>query len=405
VPLKSGAQVLRLHFPRGEMNIGKLMFTYSSPLTYNQPVADAGTNQIIVLPESTTILDGSLSTNGGGGNLAYQWTQVYGPSTLDISESENAQPAISGLKEGVYLMQLMVDNGTHTDIDEVYIISSTTNNVAPTVSILTPANNAEYYENEIISIAALASDLNDSIQRVELYIDGEFLATKDQEPYNSDWVPVSGNYQLTAVAYDYNNSSTESNIVNVTILTAPPCDGTSWNGDFDYVFSDDDINPTLTFIPSESGVGTPTCILYYGTDPGNLPGYGVTPNVPFTINANEGDKVYFYYTYSYPGEVERNNSANKDSYVVGTCRTTTSVETINDLKLKYYPNPVSDFLNIQLPDGNNNVEVYSLMGELLSSYKESGGYFKYNMTHLPSGVYLITVSNSGKRASIKVIKH
>jgi endoglucanase Acf2 len=405
VPLKSGKQVLRLQFDNGEMNIGKFTFTYVSLLTYNQPIANAGTNQIIVLPTSIATLDGTASSNGGGGNLTYNWTQIYGASVLNINNNQTAQPNISGLIEGVYLMELEVTNGNYTDIDEVYIISSLTNNVAPTVAILSPFDGAEYYEEEVINITALGSDLNDSIQKILFYANGDYLATATQAPYNTDWLPVAaGNYNLTAVAYDFNNDSTVSNVVNVDIVPAPPCNGTSWNGDFEYLFSDADNNPTITFIPSQTGVGSPTCILYYGTDPGNMPGYGVTPNVPYTINASEGQRVYFYYTYSFPNFGERNNSANKNSYVVGTCKVVTTKTKIERMDLKYYPNPVTNILNIELPNGKNDIYVYDLTGKLLSVQTVSNSLFQYDMSAFPQGMYLITVINEGKRAVLKVVK-
>ena len=405
VPLKSGRQILRLHFTSGELNVGKFTFTYTSPLTYNQPIADAGTNQIIVLPTSTGTLDGSASTNGGGGNLTYNWTQIYGSSVLNISNNQTAQPTFSNLEEGVYLMELEVNNGGYTDIDEVYIISSLTNNVAPTVAILTPFDGAEYYEGEDINITALASDLNDSIQQIIFYANGDYLATATQSPYNADWIlPLPGNYDLTAVAYDFNGDSTISNLVNVEILSAPPCNGTSWNGDFNYLFSDADNNPTLTFIPSQTGVGSPTCILYYGTDPGNMPGYGVTPNVPFQINASEGETVYFYYTYSFPNFGERNNSANKDSYIVGTCVASNTKRQIEKLEVNYYPNPVTDILNIELPNGQNDIYVHDLTGKLLSVQSVSNSLFQYDMSNFAQGMYLITVVNDEKRVTFKVVK-
>ena len=59
-------------------------------------------------------------------------------------------------------------------------------------------------------------------------------------------------------------------------------------------------------------MGDPTCILYYSTS-GTPPGYFVTPNVPFTINASEVEVIQFYYTYSYSG-MEANTSSDPHSY-------------------------------------------------------------------------------------------
>ncbi len=404
IPLKSGRQVLRLYFDNGEVNIGAFTFTYNSPLSYDQPIANAGDNQIIVLPQSTATLDGTTSSDPGGANLSYNWTQIYGPSVLNFSNSQTASPDISSLIEGVYLMQLEVDNGSYTDIDEVYIISSITNNVAPTVAILSPFDNSEFYEEEIITIEVLASDLNDSIQKVNFYVNGDLLSTVTQSPFNSNWMPEIGNYSLTAIAYDNNGDSTFSSVVSVDIIPAPSCYGTSWDGDFDYLFSPDDNNPTLTFIPSQPGVGSPTCILYYGTDPGNLPGYIVTPNVPYNINAIEGTRIYFYYTYSFPGAGEKNNAANQDTYVIGTCKEFTSIKELQNMNLKYYPNPVTDNLNIELPEGENEIIVYSLTGKILSRTIVSERLFTYDMRNFPSGMYLVSVINNGEKAILKVIK-
>ncbi len=404
VPLKSGKQIIRLQFANGELNIGKFTFVYKSALPYDQPISNAGDNQIVVLPQSATTLDGSQSTNGGSGTLSYQWKQLFGSSTLNISDDQSAMPSVTGLVEGVYLMQLEVNNGAYTDIDEVYIISSTTNNVAPVVAILAPSNNASYYVGETVKINALASDLNDSIQRVDFFANGSFLSSDTSLPFSTEWTSELGNYELTAIAYDYNNGSSVSNIVEIAVVDAPPCRGTSWDGDFDYVFSDDKNNPTLTFIPSKSGVGTPTCILYYGKNPSSLPGYGVTVNVPFKLTASEGDLIHFYYTYSFPGVVEKNNSANKDKYIIGSCRTTTSTQETADKHLTYYPNPVTNVLHLSLAEGKNQIAIYNLAGALLHSQETTVSLFTYDMSHLASGMYLVSVVNNDRRKVVKVIK-
>ncbi len=59
-----------------------MTFSYSSPLDYDQPVADAGENVVVVLPGSTAVLDGSESYDPENAPLFYQWTQVYGPSQI-----------------------------------------------------------------------------------------------------------------------------------------------------------------------------------------------------------------------------------------------------------------------------------------------------------------------------------
>ena len=320
IPLKKGKQVIRLYFENGEFNLGKLTFTYDSPLTYSQPVANAGNTQVVVLPQTSGNLDASASTEPTGGNLNYLWEQVYGPSVVGIANNQAVNTNVSGLIEGVYLFKLTVDNGSFQDIDYTYVVSSLTTNIAPKVSIFSPSNNSTYSEDELVTITASASDLNDSIQRVEFYEGKNLLFVDTVIPFNYDWIPPAGDFELSAIAYDSYNKSNTSNKVKVKINQAPPCRGTSANGDFDFHFSSDDNNPSITFIPNGSGIGSPTCILYYGTDPGNMPGYLTTANTPYYINANKGDRIYFYYVYSYPGVGQKDNSADKDTYLVGSCK-------------------------------------------------------------------------------------
>lgn len=404
VTLKSGVQVLRLFFEQGEFNLGKLTFTYTSPLSYDQPIAEAGENVLIQLPVDTAVVDGSASSDPGNGALTYAWTQVYGPSTLVFSDAQAAMPSLSGLVEGVYLLRLTVDNGSYSDIDEVYVISSTSSNVAPKVSILSPGNESVFLEDAAIVISATASDLIGEVSRVDFFANNILIGSDTQSPFEVTWTPDTGMYIVTAVATDDDSSATTSAPVSVTVEEAPSCSGTSFNGHFDYEFSDADNNPTLTFIPSKSGVGSPTCILYYGTDTNNLPGYNVTPNVPFQINASEGTIIYFYYTYSYPGLGEQNTSQNKISYEVGSCKSDLLSIEHNELSVGYYPNPVTHVLNLDLPAGKNQVEVYTASGAMMSTFNSTEQSLEIDMAAYAAGIYLVKVINGDRLSVFRIVK-
>ncbi len=405
LPLKEGKQILRLQFDGGEMNIAKLSFAYSGPLNYSQPVANAGSNQIVVLPANTAQLDGSASADPTALPLTYSWTQEYGPSVLQFSNDSIAQPSISTLVNGVYLLKLKVDNGSYSDEDEVYIISGPTNNVAPKVSIQSPVNNAEFYEAEDVVLMALASDLNDSVVQVDFYIDGVKQGGSGQWPYTFTWTPtVVATYSVMAVAFDSFGDSSLSATIRVNIIPAPPCENSSWNGDFNYRFSPDQDNPTISFIPSQNGVGVPTCILYYGTDPGNMPGYIVSPNVPFQVLGNKGTKIFFYYTYSFPGFGERNNSGNKDSYIIGSCKNISIEEESNAMNIKLYPNPVSDVLTLSLGNGLTQVEIYQLNGVHMESLQFDSPIVQLDMRSYPKGLYIFRILKDNTLTHLKLLK-
>jgi PKD repeat protein/glucose/arabinose dehydrogenase len=71
------------------------------------PVANAGANQSITLPTSTTTLIGS-GTDADGTIASYLWAQVSGPNTATFSSKTVAQPMLSSLVAGSYVFSLIV---------------------------------------------------------------------------------------------------------------------------------------------------------------------------------------------------------------------------------------------------------------------------------------------------------
>ncbi len=71
------------------------------------PVANAGSNQTITLPNSSVTLTGS-GTESGGTIVGYAWTQTGGPSTATIASPALASTTVSGLIQGTYTFQLQV---------------------------------------------------------------------------------------------------------------------------------------------------------------------------------------------------------------------------------------------------------------------------------------------------------
>jgi endoglucanase Acf2 len=322
LPLAGGEHILRLVFLNGEFNLGKMTFELKGELPYSQPVADAGDNILVVTPSTEASLDGSASTDPGEATLTYEWTQIYGPGTVTFSDNSIAAPQITGLEEGVYLISLEVSNGEYTDKDELYVIVSESESIAPFVTIVSPENGASYFDGKPVAISATASDLDGTVTQVEFFVEGNSIGTDTDEPFGVTWMGGDiGTYALTATATDNGGNTATSDAVSIEVKEAPSCEGDAPNGDFTYLFSDDLENPTITFIPGVAGMGSPTCILYYATGAGaEFPGYNVTPNVPYTLNAPEGSTVYFYYTYSYPGQGDRTTAGDILSYQVGTCK-------------------------------------------------------------------------------------
>jgi len=94
-------------------------------------------------------------------------------------------------------------------------------------------------------------------------------------------------------------------------------------------------------------------------------------------------------------------------------RLLSGVEEIVDDKglLEINPNPVSEFLNITLTDdvfkGEVTIELIDASGKLISSRNVNSSIlrsYKYNMTNVDAGLYLLSIRNNVKVINTKIIK-
>lgn len=93
------------------------------------PVANAGNNQTITLPNNSVILAGSGSYVQGGGWISnYSWSQVSGPNTATIQTVSSSNVQASNLIAGVYTFKLTVTSsgGTHSANVTVTVIGNST---------------------------------------------------------------------------------------------------------------------------------------------------------------------------------------------------------------------------------------------------------------------------------------
>ena len=83
--------------------------------------ADAGADVTVVLPESTAVLSGS-AVDPNEGVLVYEWTQVDGPDTGVLTNSDTAELTASSLVAGDYVFSLAVtDESNNTVSDEATV--------------------------------------------------------------------------------------------------------------------------------------------------------------------------------------------------------------------------------------------------------------------------------------------
>jgi hypothetical protein len=86
------------------------------------------------------------------------------------------------------------------------------------VSIDSPIDNDGYASGSTISINAIASDNDGSIDSVFFYVDNNLVGVDIYAPYNFTWMGAAdGTYQITAKAKDNNGALSTSSVVTISI--------------------------------------------------------------------------------------------------------------------------------------------------------------------------------------------
>jgi len=86
------------------------------------PVANAGADQTVQLPESFFVLSGSGTTEKGN-ITGYSWTQVSGPNTSTINNASSATTSVTAFVAGTYSFQLEVTNSFGLTAKDTVIIN------------------------------------------------------------------------------------------------------------------------------------------------------------------------------------------------------------------------------------------------------------------------------------------
>jgi hypothetical protein len=91
-------------------------------------------------------------------------------------------------------------------------------NLAPTVTLTSPTNNAPFLEPATIALSANASDADGSVAKVEYYAGAVKVAESTNSPFSAVWQnAAAGSYVMTARAIDNLGAATVSAGSNITI--------------------------------------------------------------------------------------------------------------------------------------------------------------------------------------------
>jgi alpha-tubulin suppressor-like RCC1 family protein len=253
--LVQGVYVFRLTVTNSQGNVATASVTVTvNPAPVVIPAANAGTDITITLPVNTVNLDGSASSNPGGGTLTYAWSEVSGPATYAITSPGSSTTPVANLVQGVYVFRLTVTNSQGN---------------AATASVTVTVNPALF----VIPLANAGTDITITLPVNSVNLDGSASSDPGGGTLTYAWAQVSGPVQYT-IASPSNAGTAVTNLVQGV-----------------YVFS-------LTVINSQGHSATATVtVTVNANDPANIPpvanaGSDTTVFMPFSSLGLNGSKSY-----------------------------------------------------------------------------------------------------------------
>lgn len=175
VPLNAGVQVMRFYFEKAGMNLSSYKFALTTGNV--PPTANAGFDQVILLPTNSAILSGSGQAFVGATVSKYSWKQVDTNTTVTFSNSNSANPAVSNLQLGTYIFELTVtDNNNLSATDRMVVL-------------VKPANYPP--------IANPGNSLSIPFSTSQLVLDGSKSVDSDGSIVKYEWKQIDTNNKLT----------------------------------------------------------------------------------------------------------------------------------------------------------------------------------------------------------------
>ncbi len=95
--------------------------------------------------------------------------------------------------------------------------TGTPTNTAPSVTLTSPSASDSLVTGDVIALAANASDSDGTVAKVEFLVDGVVVGEATNAPYSVAWTAVSGNHQISAIAYDDKGLASDVSLASVTV--------------------------------------------------------------------------------------------------------------------------------------------------------------------------------------------
>ncbi|MCO5240357.1 MAG: PKD domain-containing protein [Chitinophagaceae bacterium] len=220
--LIEGTYIFELKVTDSNGGISTASVTITVKAALLPPVADAGMDKTISLPDNSVILDGSASTAPSGTINSYAWSKVSGPAAGNIITPDNAVTTIDGLSEGVYQFELKVtDNNGLSTTSIVTVTVSTT--LTPPVADAGAAQTLTLPVNTAIldgSASVASSGTISTYQWAKISGPADENITNPDSDITSVTNLKEGVYKFQLTVTDNNGASSTAS-VTITVKAAP----------------------------------------------------------------------------------------------------------------------------------------------------------------------------------------
>lgn len=375
-----------------------------NPKPNTAPVANAGTDQQIRLPINKITLNGSGSSDSDGTISTYSWSKISGPSQFKIESPNAVKTDVSGLAEGIYVFRLTVKddkNASHTDDVKITVLEAI--NIAP---VAHTGENIEIRlpKNSIIADGSKSSDADGSISNYQwTKISGpamfDILAPNNKKTEIKNLVAGTYVFRLTVTDNKGAKATADLQVKVLAALNQPPVANAGADSSVVFPGAVYQLNGSESFDPDGLIIkyqwklidGSSTISILNPDEKiselGNLqPGYYV---FELTVTDNH-------------------MAVNTDTLKLTV---TSNLKITGENEAQLYPNPASSSSTINLTGnytGTVFVKTYNLNGVVVLS-----GMFNkdqpiksmdLDISQLKSGTYLIELTGSNFRKTLKLIK-
>jgi hypothetical protein len=339
---------------------------------------------------------------------------------LQFSLLDQPDPSASGTAVGTMIILFNSNSNTsdtyHFDnLDSYAAGGGVPVNQAPTVAFTNPSNGATLTAGNSVSLSANASDTDGSVAQVEFFANGQSVGVDASAPYSVNWTVAAGAVTLSAVATD-NQGATGSSQINITGQTQGGGDPVSMHvssivvgsasaargqkyGTVTVTIVNDQGAPVANAAVSASVNGT-----FSESLSGSTNSSGVV--VLQTSGSAKGALTINVCVDAVSGTLAYAPADNVVTCLNGSARIANefNTELIADLSIKTYPNPVVNYLTVELNNLSSAVilEVIDISGKVM--FKSIGQVEKIDMTSWPKGIYLLKIEEGEFKVRHKVIK-